>query len=260
MVSVSLKKQQLPPPPVHVAIIMDGNGRWAKARGLPRTAGHKRGAESVRRSVKGAIANGVSYLTLFGFSSENWKRPAEEIHDLMGLLRFYLKSEIKSLHKEGVRLQVIGDRARLADDIVSLIEESENLTKTNSQLVLTIALSYGGRAEIMHAAKQIAEDIASGALKASEVDETAFSQRLFTADMPDPESAHEILQARRSVLDLVPLEHRAGVIDDADRVAPRGPVDPGVGRDGRMHPCLLCWSKQPGGTLRGDGTRLPVAY
>ena len=187
MVSVSLKNQQLPPPPVHVAIIMDGNGRWAKARGLPRTAGHKRGAESVRRSVKGAIANGVSYLTLFGFSSENWKRPAEEIHDLMGLLRFYLKSEIKSLHKEGVRLQVIGDRARLADDIVSLIEESENLTKTNSQLVLTIALSYGGRAEIMHAAKQIAEDIASGALKASEVDEAAFSQRLFTADMPDPD-------------------------------------------------------------------------
>ena len=110
------------PPPIHVAIIMDGNGRWAKARRLPRSAGHKRGVEAVGKSVKGAISTGVAYLTMFGFSSENWKRPAEEILYLMGLLRLYLNSEIKGLHKEGVRLIVIGDRGNLDKDIINLIQ------------------------------------------------------------------------------------------------------------------------------------------
>ena len=187
MESASHKIDQTLPPPVHVAIIMDGNGRWAKARGLPRSAGHKRGAESVRKSVKGAISSGVSYLTLFGFSSENWKRSPDEIHDLMGLLRLYLKSEIKDLHKEGVRLLIIGDRENLDKDIIKLIQSSEEMTKKNTRLTLIIALSYGGRAEILQAAKQIAKDIAQGDLQISDIDEDALSDRLFTKDIPDPD-------------------------------------------------------------------------
>ncbi|NQW00707.1 MAG: isoprenyl transferase [Rhodospirillales bacterium] len=187
MESASLQSDHLPPAPIHVAIIMDGNGRWAKARGLPRTAGHKRGAESVRRSIKAAISNGVRYLTLFGFSSENWKRPVDEVRDLMGLLRFYLKSEIRALDKEGVRLNVIGDRTRLDPDIVTLIDESEKITSTNNRLVLTIALSYGGRAEILRAAVQIAEDIGNGLLDPAEINENTLSERLFTSGIPDPD-------------------------------------------------------------------------
>ena len=187
METASHKIYQTLPPPVHVAIIMDGNGRWAMARGLPRSAGHKRGAESVRKSVKGAILNGVSYLTLFGFSSENWKRPPDEIRDLMGLLRLYLKSEIKDLHKEGVRLLIIGDRVNLDKDIIEIIQSSEEMTKNNTRLTLIIALSYGGRAEILHAAKQIGKDIAQGDLQISDIDEDALSDRLFTKDIPDPD-------------------------------------------------------------------------
>jgi len=187
METASHKIDQTLPPPVHVAIIMDGNGRWAMARGLPRSAGHKRGAESVRKSVKGAILNGVSYLTLFGFSSENWKRPPDEISDLMGLLRLYLKSEIKDLHKEGVRLLIIGDRVNLDKDIIEIIQSSEEMTKNNTRLTLIIALSYGGRAEILHAAKQIGKDIAQGDLQISDIDEDTLSERLFTKDIPDPD-------------------------------------------------------------------------
>ena len=187
METASHKIDQTLPPPVHVAIIMDGNGRWAMARGLPRSAGHKRGAESVRKSVKGAILNGVSYLTLFGFSSENWKRPPDEIRDLMGLLRLYLKSEIKDLHKEGVRLLIIGDRVNLDKDIIEIIHSSEEMTKNNTRLTLIIALSYGGRAEIIHAAKQIGKDIAQGDLQISDIDEDTLSERLFTKDIPDPD-------------------------------------------------------------------------
>ena len=187
METASHKIDQTLPPPVHVAIIMDGNGRWAMARGLPRSAGHKRGAESVRKSVKGAILNGVSYLTLFGFSSENWKRPPDEIRDLMGLLRLYLKSEIKDLHKEGVRLLIIGDRVNLDKDIIEIIQSSEEMTKNNTRLTLIIALSYGGRAEILHAAKQIGKDIVQGDLQISDIDEDTLSERLFTKDIPDPD-------------------------------------------------------------------------
>src|SRR5215472_10467036 len=128
--------------PRHIAIIMDGNGRWAQARGLPRIAGHRRGAEAVRRTLTAAAEFGVPYLTLFGFSSENWKRPLAEVDDLMGLLRHYLRGEIAELHRNGVRLRVIGDRARLAPDIVTLIANAEELTRDNGGVNLTIALSY----------------------------------------------------------------------------------------------------------------------
>jgi undecaprenyl diphosphate synthase len=173
--------------PQHVAIIMDGNGRWAKARGLPRIAGHRRGAEAARRAVTAAAELGIPYLTLFGFSSENWKRPTAEIQDLMALLRHYLYGEIAELHRSGVRLKVIGQLARLAPDIVGLIEHAEDLTRDNSQITLTIALSYGGRAEIVAAVQAIAAQVASGALSADQVDENCIARHLFTADIPDPD-------------------------------------------------------------------------
>lgn len=174
-------------PPIHIAIIMDGNGRWAKARSLPRIAGHRRGAEAVRRTVSAAAELGVRYLTLFGFSSENWKRPSAEIDDLMGLLRHYLRGEIADLHKNGVRLRVIGDRSKLAGDIVTLIANAEEMTRHNAGLTLVVALSYGGRAEITAAARDIARKVADGLLPLEAVDETEFGRHLFTDGIPDPD-------------------------------------------------------------------------
>lgn len=173
--------------PAHVAIIMDGNGRWAKARGLPRTAGHYQGAETVRRIVESSIESGIGYLTLFGFSSENWKRPAAEINDLMGLLRLYLRREIGKLHENGVRLSVIGERERLAPDIIKMIEEAEEYTKENTRLRLTVALSYGGRQDIVNAARRLAQQVSEGSLQPDNIDESLFNAHLSTADIPDPD-------------------------------------------------------------------------
>ena len=173
--------------PVHVAIIMDGNGRWAKARGLPRTAGHKRGADAVKRVVNSAGSLGISYLTLFGFSSENWQRPESEIRDLLGLLRFYLENDIAELVANGIRLNVIGDRKRLPPDTVALIENAEARTAANMKMVLTIALSYGGRQEIVAAAQDLARECADGRLAPEAICEETFARRLFTAGTPDPD-------------------------------------------------------------------------
>jgi undecaprenyl diphosphate synthase len=173
--------------PRHIAIIMDGNGRWAQARGLPRIAGHRRGAEAVRRTLTATSELGVPYLTLFGFSSENWKRPLAEVDDLMGLLRHYLRGEIAELHRNGVRLRVIGERCRLSPDIVTLIENAEALTRDNGGVNLTIALSYGGRAEIMAAIRTLAEKAVAGALAPEAIDEEVVARHLFTADIPDPD-------------------------------------------------------------------------
>ena len=174
-------------PPLHVAIIMDGNGRWAQSRGLPRTAGHRRGAEAVREAVRSAAELGVSYLTLFGFSSENWKRPQGEVRDLMGLLRLYLRNEVKDLHANGVRLCVAGDRERLDRDIISLIEEAERKTAQNTKLTLVLALSYGGRQELVRAARHLAEEARAGRCDPAAIDERAFAAKLFTAGIPDPD-------------------------------------------------------------------------
>jgi len=174
-------------PPVHVAIIMDGNGRWAKARGLPRIAGHQRGAEAVRRVVSGAAELGIGYLTLYGFSSENWKRPPAEVDDLMQLLRLYLEREIATLHDNGIRLRIIGERDRFGASIIALIDKAERLTAANRRLNLTMALSYGGRAEIAAAARRIAFDVAAGRLAPEAVNETLFARHLATADIPDPD-------------------------------------------------------------------------
>ena len=173
--------------PLHVAIIMDGNGRWARARGLVRTSGHKRGADATRAVVSGAVELGISYLTLYGFSSENWKRPRHEVDDLMGLLRMYLRSEIADLHRNGVRLRVIGDRSRLAHDIVALIENAEEQTRANTVLNLTIALSYGARDEIVQAARRHAVDVAAGRIRVEDIDEESFAKHLATPDIPDPD-------------------------------------------------------------------------
>lgn len=174
-------------PPRHVAIIMDGNGRWAKMRGLPRTAGHKRGAESVRNAVSAARKLGISYLTLFGFSSENWKRPEGEVRALMGLLRLYLRSEVEELHRNGVRLRVLGDRERLDSDIVALIEHAEARTRDNTGLTLLLALSYGSRQEIVNAARKLAEEAKAGLIDPEDIDEDRVAGRLFTAGIPDPD-------------------------------------------------------------------------
>ncbi len=170
----------------HVAIIMDGNGRWAAARGLPRTAGHKQGAESVRRVVKAAGELGVEYLTLFGFSSENWKRPEGEIKDLMNLLRFYLRGETAELHKNGVRLRVIGDRSGFDADIVRMIENAEELTEDNTEITVVIALNYGGRNDILHAAHRLHMAHLGQKLEFETV-EAQFPGFLMTEGVPDPD-------------------------------------------------------------------------
>ena len=180
-------KDAPPPPPVHVAIIMDGNGRWARKNALPVIAGHRRGADSLREVVKAAKKSGISYLTVYGFSSENWGRPVEEVRDLMGLLRLYLRKEIADLHKNGVRFRVIGDRQRLKADIVALIEEGEEKTRENTQLTLVVALSYGSRAEILGAVRKLAEKAAKGEISAEEISEEMFTCELETRDIPDPD-------------------------------------------------------------------------
>ncbi|MEK9671608.1 MAG: isoprenyl transferase [Rhodospirillaceae bacterium] len=173
--------------PRHVAIIMDGNGRWAQRRGLPRAAGHKAGADAVSRAIRGAGDLGIPYLTLFGFSSENWQRPKQEVTDLMGLLRLYLRSEIAGLNREGVRLRVIGERDQFDQDIVDLIADAERLTAENDRLNLTVALSYGGRREIVEAARQVAAKVAAGAMRLEDIDEKGFARLLYTDGLPEPD-------------------------------------------------------------------------
>jgi len=187
MSHVTAPQPQTPDTTLHVAIIMDGNGRWARARGLPRTAGHKKGAEAVRATVKASVRLGVTHLTLFGFSSENWRRPADEVNALMGLLRVYLRGEVDELEREGVRLRVIGDRGRFSPDIRALIDAAEQRTHDNTRLALTVALNYGGRAEIAAAARRVAEAVADGRLTPEQVTETTFAGHLFAPEVPDPD-------------------------------------------------------------------------
>lgn len=174
-------------PPRHVAIIMDGNGRWARARGLPRIEGHRKGAESVHWCVRAAVGLGVEYLTLFGFSSENWRRTQGEISALMGLLRLYLKNEVHDLHDNGIRLVFIGDRRKLDADIASMIADAEAMTVGNTRLCLTVALSYGSRDEITDAARGLARDVLAGRITPDDIDGEAIEARLETADLPDPD-------------------------------------------------------------------------
>ncbi|MDD3288906.1 MAG: isoprenyl transferase [Alphaproteobacteria bacterium] len=172
---------------LHVAIIMDGNGRWAAARGLPRTMGHRAGIDALKRTLKAVKDLPISHLTVYSFSSENWSRPLAEVSELMQLLRFYLRSDLQSLHKEGIRIRVIGERETLANDIVEMIENAEKLTSNNTGLALTIALSYGGRQEITAAVRGIAKAVSRGEIKADAIDEMTVQKYLFTAGIPDPD-------------------------------------------------------------------------
>jgi len=175
------------PSKLHVAIIMDGNGRWARARGLPRTMGHKAGIEAVRATLNAARELPISHLTLYSFSAENWNRPALEVKELMGLLRYYLKNELATLHKNNVRVRVIGDRSRLDADIAEMITKAEAQTAANTAITLILALSYGGRQEILTATQALAEKVARGDLAADKIDEAAFGAHLYTHDLPDPD-------------------------------------------------------------------------
>jgi undecaprenyl diphosphate synthase len=175
------------PAPRHVAIIMDGNGRWAKKRHLPRAVGHKQGAEAVRRAVEAARELGIGYLTLYAFSSENWKRPADEVDDLMGLLRLYLRNEVSDLHKNGVRIRFIGSRERLSKDVLQLVDESESKTAGNAALTLVIALNYGAQAEIVEATRAIAAKVQTGEIALADISENMLSAHLLTHGIPDPD-------------------------------------------------------------------------
>ena len=173
--------------PAHVAIIMDGNGRWAKKRLLPRIAGHKAGVETVRKIVKAAPDLGIKTLTLYAFSSENWKRPADEVRDLTGLLKHYLLNEIAELDKNGTRLRFIGDYTRFGPEVTKLVEEAAARTKDNHRLTLVLALNYGARDEILRATRKIAQAVAQGKVQPSEIDATTMAAALDTADLPDPD-------------------------------------------------------------------------
>ena len=183
----SVEPASTAPPPRHVAIIMDGNGRWATKHGVRRAQGHKQGTEAVREAIQGAGDAGVKFLTLYAFSSENWNRPPEEVTDLMGLLKLYLSREIKALHKEGVRLRVIGSRARLSADILRMIDKAEAKTAANTRMTLVIALSYGAREEITEAVRAISTRVRDGKLEPQDISEAMVENALFTHDIPDPD-------------------------------------------------------------------------
>ncbi len=173
--------------PRHVAIIMDGNGRWAGARGLPRVAGHKRGVETVRQVVRDASELGIEYLTLFSFSSENWQRPVAEVNELMGLLKRFIRRDLANLHEQGVRVRVIGSRNNLDTEIIELIAKAESLTENNSGITLIVAFNYGSKQEITDAARRIVEAVQRGELKPEQISPETFNLYLDTAEFPEPD-------------------------------------------------------------------------
>jgi undecaprenyl diphosphate synthase len=173
--------------PRHVAIIMDGNGRWAAARGLPRVEGHRRGVEALRRTVRAAGELGIQCITIFSFSSENWSRPESEIRDLMGLLRRFIRNDLAELHQSGVRVRVIGERDNLDPGVRRLLEEAEDLTRENERLTLVVAFNYGARQEIAGAVKRMVEDVAAGKLSPADINAETVSRFLDAPDLPDPD-------------------------------------------------------------------------
>ena len=173
--------------PLHVAVIMDGNGRWSAARGLPRAEGHRRGVEALRRAVRAAHELGILYLTIFSFSSENWSRPASEIGDLFGLLRRFIRNDLATLHSDGVRVRIIGEREGLEPDICALLNEAEELTRNNNRLNLVVAFNYGSRQEIARAAQRLALEVAEGKRNPASIDADQLSRYLDAPDIPDPD-------------------------------------------------------------------------
>jgi undecaprenyl diphosphate synthase len=176
-----------PVPPRHVAIIMDGNGRWAKARGLPRSSGHRSGVEAVRRTVRSAIELGIAYLTIYSFSSENWSRPAAEVDDLMGLIKHFIRRDLAELHQNGVRIVVIGERDNVDPELMEMIDEGCRITANNTTLTLIIAFNYGSRSEIARAARRLAERAVRGDIRPEEITPKAIEAELDTKGLPDPD-------------------------------------------------------------------------
>jgi undecaprenyl diphosphate synthase len=191
LIRIAMQKPQVVPPPFaiprHVAIIMDGNGRWAAARGLPRGEGHRRGVEALRKTVRAAGEIGISYLTIFSFSAENWSRPPSEIRDLMGLLRRFVRNDLAELHRNGVKVRVIGERRDLDPDIRGLLEEAEELTQNNKNLTLVVAFNYGARQEIARAAARLAAEVKAGRLEPEALTADLIGQNLDAPDLPDPD-------------------------------------------------------------------------
>ncbi|WP_279379231.1 isoprenyl transferase [Sphingosinicella ginsenosidimutans] len=177
-------RARAPAVPRHVAIIMDGNGRWAKARGLPRAAGHRAGAEAARKALRAAGEAGVECLTLYAFSSENWRRPKTEIADLTGLLRFYVQRELNSLHREGIRLRILGDHRAFESDVARMVDAAVEKTAGNSRMTLAIALNYGARGELVGAMRQLAGEVAAGRLAPDQIDEARIDAALDTGGLP----------------------------------------------------------------------------
>ncbi len=217
--------------PRHVANIMDGNGRWAAARGLPRVEGHRRGVEALRNTVRAAGELGISFLTIFSFSSENWSRPPSEITDLMGLLRRFIRKDLAELHDSNVRVRIIGERSGLDRDICLLLQEAEDLTRNNDGLTLVVAFNYGGRQEIASAARALAIEVAQGRLSADDVTPERFGSYLHAPDIPDPDviirtsgeqrlSNFLLWQAAYSELVFVPVNW-----PDFDRAALEGVIE-----------------------------------
>jgi undecaprenyl diphosphate synthase len=216
--------------PRHVAIIMDGNGRWAAARGLPRVEGHRRGVEALRRTVRAASDLGIAVLTIFSFSSENWSRPQSEIRDLLSLLRRFIRNDLADLHKSNVRVRIVGERDDLSSDIRSLLDEAEELTHGNDGLTLVVAFNYGARQEIARAARRLAAEVAEGRLSAAAITPELLARHLDAPDIPDPDviirtsgeqrlSNFLLWQAAYSELIFVPLHW-----PDFDRVALEGAI------------------------------------
>lgn len=173
--------------PAHVAVICDGNGRWAKQRGLPRLEGHRRGVEALRKTIRRAADLGIRYLSIYAFSSENWRRPMQEVADLMGLLKLFIRRDLNNLHERNVRIKVIGERAGLSEDICAQLDRTEDLTRDNTGMTLLIAFNYGGRQEVLAAVKTLAGEVATGKLKVEDIDLAAIERNLYTAGCPDPD-------------------------------------------------------------------------
>ncbi|MDH4981394.1 isoprenyl transferase [Hyphomicrobium sp. D-2] len=185
--SKAVPLEQKPAQPRHIAIIMDGNGRWASKHGLPRAIGHQRGVEAVRRTVRAAIELSVPYLTLYSFSSENWSRPASEIDDLMGLMKRFIRRDLAELHHAGVKILVIGERAKVDPELMALIDEAVELTRNNTAITLVVAFNYGARAEIAKAARALAVEVAAGRLAPEDITVDRMGAALDTAGIPDPD-------------------------------------------------------------------------
>ena len=179
--------QKIETAPRHVAIIMDGNGRWANQRSLPRSAGHKQGVEALRRAVRSALELGIEYLTIFSFSAENWSRPATEINYLLSLMQRFVRQDVAELHRAGVRVRVAGERSGLKPDIVRLLDECEQLTCHNTKLTLVVAFNYGGRDEIAAAARSIAQAVVNGEIQTDDITARLVGQHLYLPDVPFPD-------------------------------------------------------------------------